>query len=56
MKRVLLLDLRKEKTVECCNIARAAKSSNKIAAVDEKKFPAFVKVANACVVRSGKKK
>jgi hypothetical protein len=41
MKR--LLDLRKEKTVECCNIARAAMLSNKIAAVGEKKFPTIVK-------------
>jgi hypothetical protein len=39
MKQVLLLGLRKEKTVECCNIAGAAKSLNKIAAVGEKKFP-----------------
>ena len=43
MEQVLLLGLRKEKTVECCNIARAAKSSNRIAAIGEQKFPAIVK-------------
>lgn len=43
MEQVLLLGLRKEKTVQCCNIARAAKSSNKIAAIGEQKFPAIVK-------------
>jgi hypothetical protein len=43
MERVLLLGLRKEKTVGCCNIARAARSSNKIAAIGEQKFPAVVK-------------
>jgi hypothetical protein len=48
MEQVSLLDLRKEKTVECCNIARAAKSSNKIAADGEKKFPAFVVRAKPC--------
>lgn len=43
MEQVLLLDLRKEKTGEYCNIARAAKSSNKTAADGEKKFPAIVR-------------
>jgi len=42
MKQVLLSGLRKERTAECCNIARAAKSLNKIAAVGGQKFPAIV--------------
>jgi hypothetical protein len=41
MEQVSLLDLEKENTVECCNIATAARSLNKTAAIGEQKFPAL---------------
>jgi hypothetical protein len=50
MERVLLLDLREEKAVGCCNIARVAKSWNKIAAIGEQKFPAIRERSKPCGV------
>jgi hypothetical protein len=56
MEQVLLLGLRKEKTVECCNIAREATSLNKIVATGEQKFPEIVKARSHVVVKSKKKR